>query len=68
MEWSHGKVKPLEQTRQEWLIEENLHSYFVVARDVLLNAGVAMLNPDFNPAVAYSPEIIIINPERICTL
>ena len=37
----------------------------MVAQDVLLNADATMSNTDFNPSVAYSPENIIMHPERI---
>jgi len=42
-------------------------NYFEVARDVLLNSGVAIVNADFDPNVPYSPEILITCPERICS-
>ncbi len=32
---------------------------------MLLKAGVAVLNPDFDPVVPYSQEILITHPERI---
>ena len=67
MEFTTGKLRPLEQTRAEWHTEENLAAYFDVARDVLLNAGVAELNPEYDPDVPYSEEIIITHPERICS-
>ncbi len=38
-----------------------------MARDVLLNAGVAVINPGCDPLAPYSEEIIIIRPERICS-
>ncbi len=44
---------------------ENLTTYFEVARDVLLGAGVAIRNPDYDPEVPYSEEIIITRPEWI---
>ncbi len=34
---------------------------------LILKAGVAVLNPDFDPAVPYSQEILITRPERICS-
>ncbi len=46
---------------------ENLKIYFDVARDVLVNAGVAVHNPEFNPDVPYSEELRIVAPERICS-
>jgi hypothetical protein len=33
---------------------ENLEIYFDVARDALVNAGVAVHNPEFNPDMPYS--------------
>ena len=62
-----GSLRPLEGTREDWFTAENLRTYFEVTRDVLLNAGVAEVNPDFNPDEAYSQEIIITHPERICS-
>ena len=44
---------------------ENLETYFEVARDVLLDAGVAVRNPNYDPSVPYSEEILITHPERI---
>ena len=38
-----------------------------MARDVLINAGVAKLNADFDPDVPFSEEIVITRPERICS-
>jgi hypothetical protein len=40
-------------------------SYFEVAKGVLLNAGVALVNPDYDPDLPYSQEILITKPERI---
>jgi hypothetical protein len=41
--------------------------YFDVARDVLVNAGLAVHNPEFDPDVPYSKELLIVAPERICS-
>jgi hypothetical protein len=67
MEFLTGPLRPLEQTRDKWNTEENLELYFAVARDLLLDAGVAIINPDFDPTIPYSQEILIIHPERICS-
>ena len=67
MEFTTGVLRPLEQTRAEWYTPENLAYYFEVARDVLLDAGVAIRNPDYDPNIPYSEEIFIIHPERICS-
>jgi hypothetical protein len=34
---------------------------------VLLNAGVAVVNPDFDPELPYSQELMITEPARICS-
>lgn len=60
-----GNLRPLEGTREDWFTPENLRDYFEVAKGVLLGAGVAIPNPDFDPDVAYSQEILITHPERI---
>ncbi len=49
-----GTLRPLEQTRAQWFTEENLEGYFNIARDVLIKAGFAVVNPDFDPDVPYS--------------
>ena len=67
MEFHSGSLRPLEQTRAAWYTPENLEIYFDVAKDVLINAGVAEVNPNYDPAVAYSEQIIITHPERICS-
>ena len=41
-------------------------SYFEIAKDLLLDASVAKINPDYDPNVMYSKEILITHPaERI---
>jgi hypothetical protein len=44
-----------------------MKSYLQVAGDVLINAGVAKLNPDYDPNELFSQEIIITAPERLCS-
>ncbi len=58
-----GHLRPLEQTRAERYTAENLQVYFDVSKGVLLHAGVAVLNPDFDPEMPYSQEILITRPE-----
>ncbi len=67
MEFLTGNLRPLEQTRSEWYTAENLQIYFDVAKGVLLKAGVAVANPDFDPELPYSQEILIIKPGQICS-
>eukprot|EP00873_Tetraselmis_striata_P008858 jgi/Tetstr1/429122/TSEL_019084.t1 len=51
--------------RHEWLMEKNLADSYDVAKGVLLKAGVARVNPNFQLDVPYSLEILITHPERI---
>ncbi len=53
--------------RADWFSEENLERYFEAVRDVLLNVGVAVINPDYDPDSRYSQELFINVPERICS-
>ena len=55
----------MEKTRTDWYTPENLAIYFDVSKGALLKAGVAILNPDYNPELPYSQEILITHPERI---
>jgi hypothetical protein len=43
---------------------ENMQIYFDISKGVLFKAGVAVLNPDFDPEVSCSQEILITHPER----
>ncbi len=50
LERSHfltGALRPFEDRRADWFSEKYLETYFEVARDVLLNADVAVINPDY---------------------
>ena len=67
MEFLTGHLRPLEMTRAEWYTEDNLKTYFEVAADVFVKAGVAERNPDFDPDTPYSPPIIITKPHRIAS-
>jgi hypothetical protein len=67
MEFNTCVLRPLEQTKSAWYTPENLESYFTVTRELLINAGVAESNPNYDPNVVYSEEIIITHPERICS-
>ena len=39
----------------------------MVAKDLLVDAGVVIMNPHFEPNIPYSKEIPITHPERICS-
>jgi hypothetical protein len=66
MKFTTGILRPIEQTRAEWNTPENLETYFEVAKDVLLDAGVVFYNPDYDPTIPYSEELHITRHERIC--
>ena len=67
MEFTAGILRPLEQARKDWYTVENLATYSELAKDVLLDAGVAARNSDYNLDISYSEEVIISRPERICS-
>ena len=67
MEFTTGVLRPLEQARSEWYTVENLATYFEVARDVLLDAGIAVRNPNYDPLVPYSEEFLITRPWMMCS-
>ena len=60
MEFLTGHLRPLEQTRAEWYTAENHDKYFEVSKGLLLKAGVAIVNPDYDPMVPHSQAILII--------
>ena len=51
MEFTTDILTPLEQARNDWYPMENPTTYFEVARDVMLGAGVDIRNPDYDPEV-----------------
>ena len=67
MGFTIGVLRPLEQTRHEWITLENLKTHFEMARDVLLDAGVAFRSPSYNQCVPYSIEILLPHLEWICS-
>jgi hypothetical protein len=67
MEFQVGTMRPLDLTREAWYTENNLVDYFDVAKEVLLNTIVSMINPDYDPTEVYSQEILITHPGRICS-
>jgi hypothetical protein len=52
----------LEMTRHEWLTLGNLGTYFDVCAEVLVKAGVAHLNPNYDPNVKGSEPVFINKP------
>ena len=41
--------------------------FWLFAKDSMLNAGVAIINPDYDPTEAYYQKILITHTERICS-
>ena len=64
MEFQVGPMQFLELIRDVWNTGKKMAESFEVATDVLLDAGVAIVNPDYDPNEAYSQEILITHPER----
>ena len=60
-----GTERPLGTTRAEWLTEDNLKSYYDVVAEVMVRAGVAEWNPDYDEEVPHSERVYITHPERI---
>ena len=67
MEFTTGVLRPLEQARKDWYTVENLVTYFEVAGDVFLDAGVVVRNPDYDLQIPNFEEISITRPEWICS-
>ncbi len=44
-----------------------MEKYFKIGRDVMINAGVAVLNPYFDPDLPYSDETIITAPSVLAS-
>ncbi len=62
-----GAERPLELTRQEWLSPDNLEKYFKVAAEIMVTAGVAEPNPDYDPTKPYDEVIFITRPWLIAS-
>ena len=62
-----GNLRPLEMARHQWFTEANLITYYDIAGGVLVNAGVAHVNPDYDPNAPFSMEYIIDHPQRIAS-
>jgi len=67
MEFTTSVLRPLKKSRAEWNTPENLETYFEVAKGVLLDAGVVVCNPDYDPTFPYSEELLFTRPDRICS-
>ena len=59
-----GHLQPIEATREAWMTPANLLTYYNVAQNVLLESGIAVVNPDFDPDVEYSQPILIPEENR----
>ena len=58
-------IRPLDIKRKEWYTEENLKKHYDNVKTVLLRyVGYAAVNPAFDPALPYSPPIIITQKGR----
>ena len=60
-----ANLTPLEMTRAQWATSENAKKHYDMLVDILMKAGLAVLNEAFNPAEPRSERIIITKPWRI---
>jgi hypothetical protein len=60
-----GHMQPIEITRQKWLTSGNLKRYYEVLAAMLVKAGIARWNPDFDEDVPYSEVVLFIHPQRL---
>ena len=54
-----GTVRPLEVERAQWFTPDNLEKYYANAAEVLVKAGIAVSNPDYDPNVEEGEMIFI---------
>ncbi|KAK3263638.1 hypothetical protein CYMTET_27571 [Cymbomonas tetramitiformis] len=60
-----GNQRPLELTRGKWCTSANMHTHYEVLANTLVDAGLAVCNPDFEEADPDSVMIHITKPERV---
>ena len=58
-----AKARPLELVRAKWNTAKNLGLYYVNIAELVVQNGIGVWNPDFDPEVAYSPMVLITHPE-----
>ena len=63
--FSTGASRPLETVREKWCTSANIETYYNIIIDTLVEEGIAIRNPDFDPDVPYSNPITIVHPERL---
>ncbi|KAK3270002.1 hypothetical protein CYMTET_14560 [Cymbomonas tetramitiformis] len=57
--------RPFETDRVKWCTAKNLHQHYKVLAHTLVDAGIAVWNPDFEEDTPQSEMIHIIKPERL---
>ena len=63
-----ANLTPLEMTRAQWATSENAKKHYDMLVDILMKAGLAVLNEAFNPAEPRSERIIITKPWRVFSM
>lgn len=63
-----GNIRPLELTRAQWAIPENLEHHYAQLAQMLVQHGIAVSNPTYNPNKAYDEVVKIIKPGRIISM
>ncbi|KAK3248159.1 hypothetical protein CYMTET_42368 [Cymbomonas tetramitiformis] len=60
-----GNQRPLELTRGKWCTADNMHKHYEVVADALVEAKLAVPNPDFDESDPDSCKIHITKPKRV---
>ncbi len=60
-----GNQRPLELLRGKWCTAENMERHYKVVADTLVEAKLAVWNPDFDDSKPHSRMIHITKPDKV---
>ena len=63
-----ANIKPLEVKRAQWATSANALTHYNMLKDVMLEHGIAVPNPSFDPDDPNSEQIKILKPERLVSM
>ena len=63
-----GNMRPLELTRAQWATPTNLKHHYQQLAAMLLDSGIAVKNPGYDPEKPYDEELKIIKPGRMISM
>lgn len=61
-------ITPLELTGAQWATPENAKKHYDTLSEILVDKGLAAVNPAYDEQVPYSVRLIITRPERIFSM